>query len=76
MPLGLMLDAVAIGMLLSPGEDVLVGETPEALADHVIALLRDDALWQRLSAAGLDYARRVTSRDSARERLRALLDAR
>jgi len=66
----------AEGMLLSPGEDVLVGETPEALADHVIALLRDDALWQRLSAAGLDYARRVTSRDSARERLRALLDAR
>jgi GT2 family glycosyltransferase/glycosyltransferase involved in cell wall biosynthesis len=66
----------AEGMLLSPGEDVLVGESPEALADHVIALLRDDALWQRVSAAGLDYARRVTSRDSARERLRALLDAR
>ena len=66
----------AEGMMLSPGLDVLVGDTPEALAEHVIALLRDDALWQRLSDAGLAYARRVTSRGSARERLQGLLDAR
>lgn len=62
------------GMLLEPG-DVLADDEPDALADHVIALLRDDALWDRLSKAGLDYARRVTSRSSARERLRAVLDA-
>jgi GT2 family glycosyltransferase len=65
----------AEGMLLTPGVDVLVGDTPEALAEHVIALLRDDALWTRLSVAGVDYARRITSRTSARHRLRTLLDA-
>ena len=64
----------AEGMSLAPGEDVLVGDSPEALADHVIALLRDDLLWHRLSDAGLDYALRVTSRDRARAILQGLLE--
>lgn len=64
----------AEGMQLTPDENVLIGATPEALAAHVVRLLADDAAWQRLSAAGLAYAREVTSVDSARQRLRTLLD--
>ena len=64
----------AEGMGLEPGLNVLVGATPEGLAEHVVALLVDDERWQRLSAAGLTYARAVTSRASAHQRIRDLLD--
>ena len=64
----------AEGMQLSPDGDVLVGDDPETMAAHVVMLLTDDAAWQRMSQAGLDYAGRVTSRRRARERLRQLLE--
>lgn len=64
----------AEGMGLEPGVNVLVGVTPEALAQHVLALLVDDECWQRLSVAGLAYARDVTSRARAHQRIRDLLD--
>lgn len=64
----------AEGMQLTPGENVLVGQTPEELAAHVVALLSDDAAWHRLSAAGVSYARDVTSRAMARQRLRSILE--
>ncbi|MFL6593470.1 MAG: glycosyltransferase, partial [Luteimonas sp.] len=63
----------AEGMGLEPGADVLVAEDPEELASQVLRLLRDDAEWQRLSAAGLAYARAVTSRASAHARMRRVL---
>lgn len=63
----------AEGMQLTPGSDVLVGAAAGEFAAHVIALLEDDGLWQRLSLAGLAYARNVTSRERANERMRALL---
>jgi glycosyltransferase involved in cell wall biosynthesis len=63
----------AEGMQLVPGVDVLVGSTPEQLAEHVVRMLRDDAEWRRLSEAGLAYASRVTSRACMHSRLHALL---
>ncbi|MGN6113646.1 MAG: glycosyltransferase [Luteimonas sp.] len=63
----------AEGMGLAEGEEVLVADSPGGLAAHVLQLLRDDEAWYRLSAGALEWARRTTSRASARERLRALL---
>jgi GT2 family glycosyltransferase len=65
----------AEGMQLTPGSNVLVGVGAEEFAAHVIALLEDDGLWQQLSVGGLAYARNVTSRASANERMRVLLHA-
>ncbi len=40
------------GMRLRDGEEVLTGETAEEIAEKVVTLLTDDALWQRLSESG------------------------
>lgn len=61
------------GMGLQPGVGVLVGDDARSLADSVVELLRDDALWRRLSEAGLEYARAVTSRERARARIGEML---
>ena len=63
----------AEGMQLVPGEHALVADSEEAFAAAVLEVLDDDALWQRLSAAGLQYAADVTSRASAKQRVRAIL---
>lgn len=63
----------AEGMGLEPGANVLIGDTPEALAAHLVALLRDDARWHALSNAGLEFAREVTSRARAHARIGELL---
>jgi glycosyltransferase involved in cell wall biosynthesis len=63
----------AEGMGLEPGSNVLVGDTPAALAAHVAGLLRDDARWRALSGAGLEFARDVTSRERAHARIGELL---
>jgi GT2 family glycosyltransferase/glycosyltransferase involved in cell wall biosynthesis len=63
----------AEGMQLRPGHNVLVGATPQEFAEHVATLLTSDETWHRLSAAGIEFARNVTSRASVGERLRALL---
>ncbi|MFT3897083.1 MAG: glycosyltransferase [Thermomonas sp.] len=63
----------AEGMGLERGTNVLVGDTPEALAAHVAGLLRDDARWRALSEAGLAFAREVTSRERAHARIGELL---
>ena len=63
----------AEGMGLEPGVDVLVAENPDELAAQVLRVLGDDAEWQRLSRAGLAYAHAVTSRASARARMRRVL---
>ena len=63
----------AEGMQLTPGQDILVADDPEPFAEHVVQLLVDDALWQRVSDAGLEYASTVTSRASAHARIGDLL---
>ena len=59
-------------LVMFPG-GVLVGDDARSLADSVVELLRDDALWRRLSEAGLEYARAVTSRERARARIGEML---
>lgn len=40
------------GFGLTDGEDVLVGDTPEEFARHVIQLLTDEDLWQKIRMGG------------------------
>ena len=54
------------GMHLRPGDDVLVADDPAAFADAIVRLYADNALWQKLAAAGVDNIRRHFSRDVAR----------
>jgi GT2 family glycosyltransferase len=63
----------AEGMGLEDGLDVLVGATPEALAAHVVDLLRNDSRWRAFSEAGMAFAHEVTSRQRAHERIGQLL---
>ena len=61
------------GMQLTPTRNVLVGDTAHDLAEHVIALLADDASWQVLAEASLAYAHEVTSRRHAVRRIDLVL---
>jgi hypothetical protein len=45
------------GFGLTPGRHVLVGDSPRAFADHVLALIRDDALRDRIRLAGHAFIR-------------------
>ena len=56
------------GMFLSDGKDVLVADDAQAFADAVGRLYRDEALWQRFSAAGLANVAEHFSFDAARAR--------
>lgn len=58
----------AEGMQLTPGTNVLVADDEEGFAASLVEVLSSDRLWHQLSAAGLAYAARVTSRSAARER--------
>lgn len=58
------------------GSDVLVAESAQDFAAHVIRLYRDEALWQTLSDNGIDNVRRQFSFDVARETLARLLSKR
>jgi len=61
------------GMHLTDGEDVLVADTPETFADAIARLYRDEALWQRLAAGGLENVRTHFSRDVARSAITRLI---
>lgn len=54
------------GMHLAADDEVLVADTAAAFAQAVVTLYQDEALWQRLSAGGLDNVRRHFSFDAAR----------
>lgn len=62
------------GMHLKPGEEVLVAEEPADFAAAVVRLYRDEALWNRLSAAGLANVRRHFSFDAARAAIAGIFD--
>jgi glycosyltransferase involved in cell wall biosynthesis len=61
------------GMQLTPNVNVLVANSEQTLATFAIEILSNDQLWHDLSAAGLQYAAEVTSRDSARKRVRSII---
>ncbi len=67
------------GMHLVEGEEVLVADDPQAFAEAVARLYRDEALWERLSRAGRENVERHFSPRVAALALRelfALADAR
>ncbi|MCW2665408.1 MAG: glycosyl transferase [Frankiales bacterium] len=61
------------GMGLLDGEHVLVGDDPRALADAVVRLHRDDALWESLRAAGRERVLDEYSRERAAAALLSVL---
>jgi glycosyltransferase involved in cell wall biosynthesis len=54
------------GMHLTAGEEVVVADGPRAFAEAIARVYRDEALWNRVSAAGLENVRRHFSPDAAR----------
>ena len=58
------------GMHLRDGDDVLVADDPQAFADAVVRLYRDEALWNALARNGLESVARNFSVDAARETVR------
>ncbi|WP_440958858.1 glycosyltransferase [Oceanicaulis sp. LC35] len=63
----------AEGMGLTSGVDVLVSDDSDGLARHILAMLDDENRWNELRQAGLDFARRETSREVVRARLSGML---
>lgn len=63
------------GMHLADGVDVLVADDTEAFAAAVVRLYEDCALWETLSAGGLENTRRHFSPAAVRATLHALLSS-
>jgi GT2 family glycosyltransferase len=61
------------GMFLQDGVDVLVADEAPAMADAVCRLYEDEALWERLSRAGVDNVARHFSFEAARRSVREIL---
>lgn len=64
----------AEGMYLQDGVDALIQDDAMAMAEAIDIAYHDEALWLRLSEAGLDNVRRHFSVERAREALRRALD--
>jgi glycosyltransferase involved in cell wall biosynthesis len=62
------------GMHLVEGEEVIVGDSPEAFAQAIAQVYRDEALWKRLSANGLANVRRHFSPEAAAEAIAPIFD--
>jgi GT2 family glycosyltransferase/glycosyltransferase involved in cell wall biosynthesis/SAM-dependent methyltransferase len=62
------------GIALRDGEEVLLGETPEALAAAILRLMRDDELCARLSSAGAAVIRERFSEALARQVMAEVLE--
>ena len=63
------------GMFAKAGRDVLVAETAAEFAAAVVRLYRDEALWNRISAHGLENVRQYFSVETARLGLQQLLNS-
>ncbi len=63
----------AEGMGLSDGQEVLLGSTAQELADQVIRLYRDAALWEGLSKAGMKLVDEEFSTATNRKRIEEYL---
>jgi GT2 family glycosyltransferase/glycosyltransferase involved in cell wall biosynthesis len=64
--------AAVEGMHLVPGEDAMVADDPAAFADAIVRVYGDEALWTRLSQAGVANVRRHFSREVAAQALARL----
>jgi GT2 family glycosyltransferase len=65
--------SAAEGMFLEDGSSVLIADDPDPFADAVIRLYRDESLWCRLSANGLEVMERHFSFDAARRSLKQVV---
>lgn len=66
--------AIAVeGMHLRDGEHVLVADDEAEFADAVVRLYTDGALWERISAAGLDFVADTYSLDAGLRRVGAFM---
>jgi GT2 family glycosyltransferase/SAM-dependent methyltransferase len=63
----------AEGLDASDGEQMLIGETAEALAERILRVVEDDALWRSLSQQGQELITAKCSREVLDERLRETL---
>ena len=57
----------AAGLALRDGEEALIADSPEALADATVRLYTDEALWRRLSENGYAHVERNFSPRVVRE---------
>ncbi|EQM68733.1 glycosyltransferase [Pseudomonas tohonis] len=62
------------GMELVHEQDILIADDPEAFADEVARLYRDEQLWQRLSTSGAELAAQRWGVEAAWTCLGAILD--
>ena len=62
------------GMHLRLGEDVLVGDQPEQMAEAIVRAYRDEALWNQLSQNGLINVERHFGFAAARAAVHELLE--
>ena len=58
----------------TPGEEILIGDTPMEFAAHVVRLMRDTALRERLAAAGNRFVHEKYSWAAACAKLEAILE--
>jgi GT2 family glycosyltransferase/SAM-dependent methyltransferase len=63
----------AEGLGATDGEEMLIADDDEGLAERILRLERDDALWRQLSAAGQEVVQRTASHAVMRAQLAALL---
>ncbi|MBM3274790.1 MAG: glycosyltransferase, partial [Candidatus Sericytochromatia bacterium] len=61
------------GMDLVDGEHVLVADSPGAMADAIVRVYEDEALWTRLGEAGRQHVERQYSPGAVREAISGLL---
>ncbi len=61
------------GMHVTAGEEIVVADGPRAFAEAIASVYRDEALWNRISAAGLENVRRHFSPDAARRAIEETL---
>jgi len=62
----------AEGSALRDGEELLIADTPQAMADAVLRLYEDDALWQAIVQRGFEFVRREFSLDANLGRIAAI----
>jgi SAM-dependent methyltransferase len=72
---GVVTSIAAEGLGLTAGEHTLVADSPAAIADAVVALYEQPALWNRPSRAGLDLVRERFGFDTGVPTVRALLES-
>ncbi|MBW6489921.1 MAG: glycosyltransferase [Lentimicrobium sp.] len=53
----------------APGIEILIGDSPKQVADHIISLLNDSALSDKIATAGYDFVHRKYSWEGATKEL-------